>query len=47
MSRPWLPLLRAWLVSIVATGSAVFIGEVMGNHRLPIETAETAKAHRG
>ena len=30
MSRPWLPLLRAWLVSIVATGSAVFIGEVMG-----------------
>lgn len=30
MSRPWLPLLCAWLVSIVATGSAVFIGEVMG-----------------
>ena len=24
MSRPWLPLLCAWLVSIVATGSAVF-----------------------
>lgn len=30
MSRSWLPLLCAWLVSIMATGSAVFIGEVMG-----------------
>ena len=30
MSRSWLPLLCAWLVSMVATGSAVFIGEIMG-----------------
>ena len=30
MNRSWLPLLHAWLVSVVATGGAVFIGEIMG-----------------
>lgn len=30
MTRPWTLLLLAWMVSVVATSSALFIGEVMG-----------------
>lgn len=29
MTRPWTLLLLAWMVSVVATSSALFIGEVM------------------
>jgi disulfide bond formation protein DsbB len=28
--RAWLPLFFAWLISMIATASALFIGEVMG-----------------
>ena len=30
MTRPWLLLVLAWLVSVIATAGALFIGEVMG-----------------
>lgn len=30
MTRPWAWLLAAWLVSVVATAGALFLGEVMG-----------------
>ena len=30
MNRPWTLLLLAWIVSLVSTASALFIGEVMG-----------------
>ena len=30
MSRAWILLVLAWLVSVVATAGALFIGEVMG-----------------
>lgn len=30
MSQPWTLLLAAWLVAIVSSGGALFLGEVMG-----------------
>lgn len=30
MNRPWTLLVLAWMVSVVATGSALFLGEVVG-----------------
>lgn len=30
MKRPWLLLVLAWLVSVIASAGALFIGEVMG-----------------